>query len=60
MLDPDHALAFLAAAVVLTVVTGLVVWGIRNQAIPHWSFILVATSVSALLMLGWRAIAGRR
>ena len=41
----------------VTVVTGLAIWGIRNQAIPHWSFIVVATLMSALLMLGWRGVA---
>ena len=41
----------------VTVITGLVIWGIRNQSIPHWSFIIVATTMSALLMLGWRGIA---
>lgn len=40
----------------ITVVTGLVIWGIRNAAIPHWSFIIVATVMSALLMLGWRGV----
>lgn len=44
---------------VITVVTGLVIWGLRNQAVPHWSFVIVATVMSALLMLGWRAVAGR-
>lgn len=42
---------------IITVVTGLVIWGIRNRAIPHWSFIVVATTMSALLMLGWRGVA---
>ncbi|QYH20518.1 DUF3054 domain-containing protein [Corynebacterium aquatimens] len=42
----------------VTVITGLVIWGLRNQAVPHWSFVIVATVMSALLMLGWRAIAG--
>ena len=43
----------------ITVITGLVIWGIRNQAIPHWSFIIVATIMSALLMLGWRFVASK-
>ncbi len=43
---------------VVTVVIGLVIWGLRNAAVPHWSFILVASIMSALLMLGWRMIAG--
>ncbi|WP_257964382.1 DUF3054 domain-containing protein [Corynebacterium coyleae] len=41
----------------VTVITGLVIWGIRNGSIPHWSFIIVATTMSALLMLGWRGVA---
>lgn len=48
---------------VVTVVVGLGIWAIRNAAMPHWSFILVATIMSGLLLLGWRAIAasvGRR
>ena len=43
----------------ITVITGLVIWGIRNQAIPHWSFVIVATIMSALLMLGWRFVASK-
>lgn len=42
----------------VTVVTGLAIWGIRNQALPHWSFVIVACVMSALLMLGWRGISG--
>lgn len=42
---------------IITVVTGLVIWGIRNGRVPHWSFIVVATTMSALLMLGWRGVA---
>ena len=40
----------------VTVVTGLVIWSIRNSAVPHWSFILVATTMSAVLLFGWRGI----
>ena len=43
---------------VVTVVIGLSIWGLRNAAVPHWSFILVASIMSALMMLGWRAVAG--
>ncbi|MCT1369299.1 DUF3054 domain-containing protein [Corynebacterium mucifaciens] len=42
---------------IITVVTGLAIWGIRNGDVPHWSFIVVATAMSALLMLGWRGVA---
>lgn len=41
----------------ITALTGLVIWGIRNGRVPHWSFVIVATVMSALLMLGWRAAA---
>lgn len=41
----------------ITVATGLIIWGIRNQQLPHWSFVIVASVMSALLMLGWRGIA---
>ncbi|KAB1503195.1 DUF3054 domain-containing protein [Corynebacterium sp. 320] len=43
---------------VFSVATGLTLWGVRHSAFPHWSFIVVATVMSALLLLGWRAIAG--
>ncbi|GAA4789981.1 DUF3054 domain-containing protein [Corynebacterium canis] len=58
-----HALlrvASLRRAVVVwltTVIVGLGIWGIRHQAFPHWSFIIVASSMSALLLFGWRGIA---
>lgn len=42
---------------IVTVVVGLGIWAIRNAAIPHISFIIVAGSMSALLMLGWRGVA---
>lgn len=44
---------------IVTVVVGLGIWGIRNGAVPHWSFILVATVMSGIVLLGWRAIAGK-
>lgn len=40
-------------------VAGLAIWGIRHQEFPHWSFILVASIMSALLLLGWRAVAAK-
>ncbi|CAQ04126.1 DUF3054 domain-containing protein [Corynebacterium urealyticum] len=43
-----------------SLVAGLGIWGIRNAAVPHWSFILVATLMSALLLFGWRGIARLR
>lgn len=45
------------SAWVITVLTGLVIWSIRNEGIPHWSFIMVATIMSGVLMLGWRGVA---
>ncbi|RNE49986.1 DUF3054 domain-containing protein [Corynebacterium alimapuense] len=41
----------------ITAVTGLAIWGLRNGEFPHWSFIIVATVMSGLLMLGWRIVA---
>lgn len=43
-----------------SLIAGLGIWAIRNAAIPHWSFILVATLMSALLLFGWRGIAQLR
>lgn len=42
----------------VTVLTGLAIWVVRHAAAPHISFIIVATTMSGLLLLGWRA-AGR-
>ncbi|MEJ6013211.1 DUF3054 domain-containing protein [Corynebacterium sp. H127] len=44
---------------VLSAVGGLSIWGIRNGHVPHISFIIVATVMSGLLLLGWRLLAGR-
>ncbi|MFC4157149.1 DUF3054 domain-containing protein [Corynebacterium marambiense] len=38
----------------VTLVTGLAIWGVRHSAIPHWSFMIVAGLMSGLLLLGWR------
>lgn len=38
-----------------TVIVGLVIWALRNGAVPHWSFALVASATSAVFMFGWRA-----
>lgn len=42
---------------IATVIVGLAVWATRHSEFPHWSFILVASTMSALLLLGWRAAA---
>ncbi|AZA10536.1 DUF3054 domain-containing protein [Corynebacterium gerontici] len=39
-----------------TVICGLGIWGVRHDAFPHWSFILVASVMSAILLLGWRRL----
>ncbi|WJZ01218.1 hypothetical protein CHAN_13175 [Corynebacterium hansenii] len=40
-----------------TAATGLAIWGLRHGAVPHWSFIIVATVMSGLLLLGLRLVA---
>lgn len=42
---------------VSTAVTGLAIWALRNGETPHWSFIIVATVMSGLLLLGVRLLA---
>ena len=37
-----------------TITVGLTIWAVRNTAVPHWSFILVATLTSGMLLFGWR------
>lgn len=56
-LDGHRAFPAGIMAWVVTVVVGLGIWSVRNGDIPHWSFVLVATVMSGLLMLGWRGIA---
>ncbi|MHC9595991.1 DUF3054 domain-containing protein [Corynebacterium diphtheriae] len=41
---------------VSTAATGLIFWGLRHGAIPHWSFVIVATVMSGILLLGWRGL----
>lgn len=45
---------------ITTVVAGLSIWALRHQELPHISFIIVASLMSALLLLSWRLIAARR
>ncbi|MDO4929241.1 MAG: DUF3054 domain-containing protein [Corynebacterium sp.] len=40
----------------LTLVTGLVIWFLRNMRMPHWSFFVVASFMSFILIVGWRLI----
>ncbi|PLV98505.1 hypothetical protein BRL53_10090 [Corynebacterium ulcerans] len=44
---------------VATAAAGLTVWGIRHGQVPHWSFMIVATVMSGILLLGWRVVAGK-
>lgn len=41
---------------VATVVVGMVIRGIGDGRVPHWSFIIVAATVTAVFLIGWRAI----
>lgn len=43
----------------MSVVFGLSIWGIRHGAVPHWSFMIVAGSVSGALLMGYRAIGAK-
>lgn len=45
---------------ICAVVVGLAVWGIRHGQVLHWSFMVVATIMSGILLLGWRGIARLR
>lgn len=42
-----------------SVIAGLGIWGLRHGALPHWSFIIVASVMSLVLLLGWRLVAVR-
>lgn len=42
---------------IATVLIGLSMWSIDHYRFPHWSFILVASIMSAILIFGWRFIA---
>lgn len=39
-----------------SLVVGMVIRGIGDGRVPHWSFIVVAASVTAIFLIGWRAI----
>lgn len=39
-----------------TALGGLIIWTIRNAALPHWSFIVVATLMTGALLFGWRCV----
>lgn len=51
--------ASLASGVIVwacTVFAGLGHWAVEHGRAPHYSFIIVATVMSGLLLLGWRGI----
>lgn len=39
-----------------TLVVGMVIRGLGDGRVPHWSFMLVAGVVTAVFLIGWRAI----
>lgn len=39
-----------------TLVVGMVIRGLGDGRVPHWSFMVVAGVVTAVLLIGWRAI----
>ena len=41
---------------IVTVIVGLGIWGARHAEVPHWSFMIVATVMSGLLLFGWRGM----
>lgn len=40
-----------------TLAVGLIIWFLRHLRAPHWSFLVVASFMSILLIVGWRAVA---
>lgn len=42
---------------VSTLLLGMVIRGLTEGRVPHWSFILVAGLTTAVFLIGWRAIA---
>jgi hypothetical protein len=51
-----RSLAFGAVVVVCTVVVGMLLRRVAGEG-TAWSFVLVATTVLAVLLLGWRLVA---
>lgn len=41
---------------IVNVIVGLGIWGVRHGEVPHWSFMIVATVMSGLLLFGWRGM----
>lgn len=40
----------------VTLVVGMVIRGLGDGRVPHWSFMLVAGAVTAVFLIGWRAV----
>lgn len=40
----------------ITLVIGMVIRGLSDGRVPHWSFMIVAGIAIALFLIGWRAI----
>jgi hypothetical protein len=40
----------------VTLVGGMVIRGLGDGRVPHWSFMLVAATVTAVILVGWRAV----
>ena len=40
-----------------TLVVGMVIRGLGDGRVPHWSFMMVAAIATAVLLVGWRAVA---
>lgn len=40
-----------------TLVLGMVIRGLTEGRVPHWSFMIVAGLTTAIFLIGWRAIA---
>ena len=38
-----------------TAVAGLTIWSLRHGHLAHWSFMIVATVMSGMLLISWRA-----
>ncbi|MDV7999691.1 DUF3054 domain-containing protein [Rhodococcus sp. IEGM 1408] len=41
----------------VTLVGGMVIRGLGDGRVPHWSFIMVAAIAIAVFLIGWRAVA---
>ena len=41
---------------VVTLVVGMVIRGLGDVRIPHWSFMIVAGIATGVFLIGWRAI----